>query len=314
MKKKIFALLLAACVFYCILFPAKMARSAADGLVLWYASVLPTLLPFSIFSNIIIRSNLYDVYFSKIHRLFRFAFPVSPACLYPIAAGFLFGFPLGSKICADLYHSGKIDGKEAEIVSCISNNFGPAFLCNYMLGSSLAGTIPAWAVLTACYAPPILLGRLVLAVTGKKQPCYLQKIPTSRSQINFKIIDAGIMDGFTTMIKLAGYIILFAMLADFIRELPLHSQILRAVCIGSMEITNGIRAAASLNIPPRLICVLDVGFVCFGGISGLFQTSSMLKSTGFRLRNYAFFKLACSLLGMGLTICFWMLLSPAAPV
>ena len=47
-------------------------------------------------------------------------------------------------------------------------------------------------------------------------------MPASRSEITLKIIDDGIMNaGFTTMIKLAGYIMLFSIAADFAGHLPL---------------------------------------------------------------------------------------------
>lgn len=300
MKKKIFAILLALCVLYCLLYPSGMAQAAAGGLTLWYRSVLPTLLPFSIFSSIIIHSGLYDICFLKIYPIFRRLFPVRVPLVYPMIAGFLFGFPLGSKICADLYQTGKISRQEAEAVSCICNNFGPAFLCNYMVGSFSERQIPTWAVLTACYAPSLILGRFMLGKIPPPQECIpRQKMPASRSQINFKIIDDGIMDGFTTMIKLAGYIMLFAMLADIVHTIPIENPIFQCICIGFMEITNGIHAVSLTDVAPLQKYLLDIAIVNFGGLSGLFQTASMMKSTGMRTAVYARFKLQCSLLGVG---------------
>lgn len=314
MKKKIFAILLALCIFYCLLYPSGMARAAAGGLTLWYRSVLPTLLPLSIFSGIIIHSGLYDICFLKIHPVFYRLFPVRPPLVYPMIAGFLFGFPLGSKICADLYQAGKITRQEAETVSCICNNFGPAFLCNYMIGAFTEHMIPVWAVLTACYAPPLILGRLKL----KKAQCtqeYIiqQKMPASRSQINFKIIDAGIMDGFTTMIKLAGYIMLFAMLADIVQMIPVENPVFKCICIGFMEITNGIHAVSSIDAAPLQQYLLNVGIVNFGGLSGLFQTASMMKSTGFHTSVYVRFKCKCSLMGLAFITIFYLIFT-AVPV
>jgi hypothetical protein len=144
----------------------------------------------------------------------------------------------------------------------------------------------------------------------KTEDCgFQQKMPASRSQINFKIIDAGIMDGFTTMVKLAGYIMLFAMLADIVRMLPLKNEILQCVCIGFMEITNGIYAVSSIKAPPLFSYILTIGIVNFGGLSGLFQTASMMKSTGLRTGFYAGFKTKCSMLGMVLISIFYLLFS-----
>lgn len=303
MKKKIIPLLLTLIIIYCLIFPVRMAQSISNGLTLWYHSILPTLLPFSIFSNIIVQSGVYDHVFERMYPLFKKVYPVRSPLIYPLAAGFLFGFPLGSKICADLYHAGKITQKEAELISSISNNYGPAFLYNYMFQSIFEGQIPAVFVFTACYLPPLLLGRIHLHLYYRKKmpeqaPSAIHKKPTSRSQINIKIIDAGIMDGFTTMIKLAGYIMLSALLADMIKELPFNNGILQCICIGAIEITNGIHQTALLQNGILIKSILVIGIVNFGSFSGLCQTYSMMKTTGIRMKNYLYFKLMCSLCGI----------------
>lgn len=161
-----------------------------------------------------VRSGIYDSLSERIYPWFSKIYPVRAPLIYPLIAGFLFGFPLGSKICADLYDTGKITAKEAEVISCISNNFGPAFLYNYMVLSLNGGFLSGWMLLLICYLPPLLLGRFVLFSVqhqlSEKRP---QKMPASRSAISLKIIDDGIMNGFSTMIKLAGYIMLFAIAA-----------------------------------------------------------------------------------------------------
>ncbi|MCD7920948.1 MAG: hypothetical protein LUG27_00600 [Clostridiales bacterium] len=324
MKKKIIPLLLALIILYCLLFPADMAASVSDGLTLWYRSILPTLLPFSIFSNIIIRTGIYDRFFAWLHPAFRRIYPVRSPLIYPLLAGFLFGFPLGSKICADLCREGKISPKEAEIASSISNNFGPAFIYNFLYQTAFDGQLPAVYFFAACYLPPILLGRLWLmrfpseekaleSCSGGKRNYIkpgktsvsggIQTIPENTkkapgSQINMEIMDAGIMDGFSTMIKLAGYIMLSALLADMIRQLPLSDDILHCICIGAIEITNGIQQIRLLPADTAVRAVLAVGIVNFGGLSGLSQTRSMMRSTGICMKNYICFKLLCSLCGM----------------
>lgn len=308
MKKKILPALLALIILYCLFFPLKTAQSVSAGLALWYRAILPTLLPFCIFSSIIIRSGVYDNFFDKLAPVFQRIYPVRSPLIYPLIAGFLFGFPLGSKICADLYTSGKITSKEAELVSCISNNFGPAFLYNYVIAALFSNSIPAAMVYCACYLPPILLGRILLsrsAFQANVSQTQTYKKPASGSHINMKTIDAGILDGFTTMIKLAGYIILSALLADIIQSVPFQNEILKCVCIGSIEVTTGIHYIKSMDCSMLISALLSIGLVNFGGFSGLCQTNAMMKSAGIRMKNYICFKLLCSLTGMTvILICF----------
>ena len=58
--------------------------------------------------------------------------------------------------------------------------------------------------------------------------------------MNFKIIDAGIMNGFETLTRLGGYIMLFSMIASMLQALP-TSRMVRLIAIGLTELTNGIQ-------------------------------------------------------------------------
>ncbi|MCD8323645.1 MAG: hypothetical protein LUC32_01610 [Clostridiales bacterium] len=315
MRKRILPILFTVVIVYCLAFPLRMAESVADGLTLWYHSILPTLLPFCIFSNIIVQTGIYDRALTRLAPLFQVFYPVKSPLIYPLIAGFLFGFPIGSKICADLCHAGKISSREAETVSCISNNFGPAFLYNYLFRKIFSGQLPAAAVYAACYLPPLLIGRFALSrlysderVPKKKKDSLFNcrstagkkknEKPTSGSPVSMKILDAGIMDGFSTMVKLAGYIILSALMADMIRSLPLQNDLLQCISVGLIEITNGINYVSQLSAGLIPKALLTVGIVNLGGISGLMQTHSMMRETGFRLQHYLAFRILCSLAGL----------------
>ena len=296
MKKKMLALLLALCICYGIVFPKAFANAAANGLYLWYHSVLPTLLPFSILSAIVIRSGMYDAVFEKLSPILRRIYPLRAPLFFPMIAGFLFGFPLGSKLCADLYSAGKISKKEAITVSCISNNFGPAFLSNYVFDSLPGSQMPGWLFLLLCYLPPLFIGRIMLsAVPRTFFEKYPEKMPSSRSEINLKIIDDGMINGFMTMIKLAGYIMFFSIAADMMHHIPFKHSVISCCLAGFLEITNGIYAITCTNLPPTGQYLLAAAFVSFGGLSGIFQTASMLSELKTGIRTYVIFRI-CNML------------------
>ncbi|WP_296115749.1 hypothetical protein [uncultured Eubacterium sp.] len=292
MKKKMLAFLLALYICYGILFPKLFAAAAANGLYLWYHSVLPSLLPFSILSGIVIHTEIYDTVFDKICPILGRIYPLRAPLFFPLIAGFLFGFPLGSKLCADLYHVGKISKEEAIIVSCISNNFGPAFLYNYVFASLPEHQMPGWLFLLLCYLPPLLLGRILIFTVHSNVPekCS-EKMPASRFEIKLTIIDDGIMNGFTTMIKLAGYIMFFSIAADIMQHIPFLHPAVSCCFTGFLEITNGIHAITCTNLPPTGQYLFATAFVSFGGLSGIFQTASMLSELKSGMRTYVKFRM-----------------------
>ena len=105
MKKILYIIILISFLIYILAFPGESVKAASIGLSLWYENMLPTLLPFSILSYILIHSGILDQSARWIHKFLKHVFPISSAGIYPLIAGLLFGFPMGSKITADLVQS-----------------------------------------------------------------------------------------------------------------------------------------------------------------------------------------------------------------
>ena len=226
-----------------------------------------------------------------------------------ILSGFLFGFPMGSKNCAELLKCGKISQEEAEILFIITNNISPVFISSFILCQELK--LPSMILLSylVLYLPPVLLGGLLLPKLKKQTlsgtESRTQKTPASKSQMNFKIIDAGIMNGFETLTRLGGYIMLFSMFASMLELLPIPDTV-KVLLTGMTEITNGIHQLSELPLPGRLRYVLAMFFTAFGGLSGIAQTSSMVKGTDLSMKRYLLLKLvltAVSTLLAGLIAC-----------
>lgn len=309
MKKKLIFLGFLIFIAYILCFPQKAVPAAANGLMLWYERVLPSLLPFAILSNILIYSN-YLTYLTKyVYPITRIILPGSENGAFVILSGFLFGFPMGSKNCAELLKCGKISQEEAEILFIITNNISPVFISSFILCQELK--LPSMILLSylVLYLPPVLLGGLLLPKLKNQAPSgtedRTQKAPASKSQMNFKIIDAGIMNGFETLTRLGGYIMLFSMFASMLELLPIPDTA-KVLLTGITEITNGIHRLSEFSLPGRLRYVLAMSFTAFGGLSGIAQTSSMVKGTSLSMKRYLLLKLvltAVSTLLAGLIAC-----------
>ena len=271
-------------------FPATTVKAAANGLMLWYQTLLPTLLPFTILANILILSGYFLYLGSLFYRFLHFVYPINQTTVFPLAAGLLFGFPLGSKITADLVRQEKISVEEGNILICISNSFSPAFISSYFIKDSLKRPEISFLCYFILYLPPLIFGCIKLKNYNKKHTFLSTKKTASRSQLDFKIIDTGILNGFETLTTLGGYIMLFSILAAFITQLPLQNQTLKVLCIGILETSTGIHAAAFLPAFPVKFCLMTA-FTAFGGISGIAQTSSMIEDTNLSIKYYVAHKL-----------------------
>jgi len=291
MKKIISVLVLSILVIYILIFPEPAIAAASRGLVLWYSQILPTLLPFAILSYIFISTGILNSFTSLLHKILHRILPVSKEGIYPLVAGFLFGFPMGSRIAALLVEQKQMDYEEGNRLFAIANNISPIFISGFILSTSLHRPDLQIITLVILYLPPLVYFtfsphlKTDTATTKKAAP---------RSQINFKIIDAGIMSGFETLTKLGGYIMLFAIFSQITTHIPATNTLFLCLITGLTEITNGIDYISSSDLSFSMKYLLIIICTAFGGLSGLAQTASMVKNAGFRMQDYLKTKIICS--------------------
>lgn len=296
-----YLIILTGFLLYILIFPEESVHAATLGLNLWYEKMLPTLLPFSILSYIVIHSGILDGFTKVLHHLVKHIFPVSSTGIYPLVAGLLFGFPMGSKITADLVNTGKMSHEEGKRLFCVCNNISPMFIGSYILGDCLHKPdlkLPTYLIL---YTPPLILymlqnrhRRFLSPEIGARS-----SKPKKTTSMSFQIIDAGIMNGFETLAKLGGYIIIFAIFAQMTRLLPISDPTLKCILIGFTEITNGISYTAGQRMDFQTAYPLIMAYTAFGGLSGFAQTASMVKESKFSMVPYFLTKLfqtACAFL------------------
>lgn len=300
MKKIMYIIIVIGFLIYILAFPEKSVSAAAIGLNLWYENMLPTLLPFSILSYILIHSGILDSFAGFIHRLVGKFFPISSAGIYPLTAGLLFGFPMGSKITADLVESGKMSREEGQRLFCACNNISPMFVGSFILGESLGQPQLRLATYLILYVPPLVLYMLWNRKQHFRTPAAVSE--KKAASMNLQLIDAGIMNGFETLAKLGGYIIMFAILAQMTTLLPITNPILKCLLIGLTEITNGISYTAGQGLGFSLAYPLMIAFTAFGGLSGFAQTASMVKDSGFSMLPYLKMKLLGTAISLGLSL------------
>ena len=303
MKKRLSICIIMLFILFILIYPDDCVKAAASGLILWYENILPALLPFTIFSNILIQSGYLDDMIRSASPLLNRLFFHHPQAAYPIIAGFLFGFPMGSKTTADLLREGKLTIAEANVLCAMCNNISPVFISSYLLIASLGLYDKTWITYAILYLPPFLCGLFLLRRT---RPVLLKKNTASGSNLNFQIIDAGIMNGFETLLKLGGYIMLFSLLSQICMRMAGDNEGAHIFFTSITEITNGIHVVAQSNTyPMELKYPLLIGITAFGGLSGLAQTASMVKNTGISMRFYFIFRLVQTAISSLLAVIFF---------
>jgi len=279
-------------LFLLLTHPALSLEGARNGLLLWYQTVLPTLLPFMICSNVIVSLDGIRLIAAPIRPFLGKILRLSDAGCYVLVSGLLCGYPMGAKTCSEFVTQGKISPKEGRYLLSISNHPSPMFLLGYV-ASLMDPSVPVPMLLAAVYLPVIPLA--FLSQTVYRVHAFAQfTVPKTQPQRSF---DESMMDSFEVMVKIGGYIMLFSILACFIGQISILASPVQALLLGVVEITTGIQAIAhtfSGPIQGLFLCSTAV----LGGICGLFQTKSVLADNTLSLAHYILWKLLHALLSM----------------
>lgn len=265
--------------------PGVVASGCSLGLTLWYTAVLPSLLPFIILSNLMVRTGMFrylsPVYAPLLKRIFR----ISDEGCYAVLLGFLCGFPMGAKVVADLVREHHLSAEEGTYLLGFCNNVSPAFFLNYVCLSKLGYPNVPWKLVLLFYALPLIYGLLTRPFYHFKESAVSKK-QVSVHRLDFPMLDACIMDGFSTITRLGGYIMLFTILVRFLSLLPLTPPML-ALFSTSLEISSGIdQIMAVHSFSPVLCTALACSGAAFGGLCICSQTQSVLEGTPLSVKTW----------------------------
>lgn len=269
--------------------PHLAYEGAKNGLLLWSQTVLPTLLPFMICSNVIVALDAIHLLTWPFKPLLTHVLKLSPAGSYILISGLLCGYPMGAKTCSEFLEDNRITGQEASYLLSICNHPSPMFLLGYVAGC-MASNIPMAFLLIALYLPILPLSLLSRRYYGIHGACQgvVRKPDTALS------FDKTMMSSVEVMVKIGGYIMLFSILACFLQTLLKDYGSSQAVLLGVVEITTGIQSLSfHMTGPAQALAIVAV--TAFGGMSGIFQTNSVIsenaKKAGLSIRHYILWKI-----------------------
>lgn len=285
-------------LFICmLLFPQGTFKGASSGLILWFNTVLPTLLPFIVLSNLLIHTGTIDLIARAVSPVLCRLFRVSPYGSFAVLIGFLCGCPMGGKITADLLKMNYISEKEGRYLLSFCNNTSPMFIISYIIWQNLncsGMTLPLFGLTLSA---PILLSFIFR---------FLYRIPEDisrnsrlysplRPQNLVGSLDTCIMNGFETITRIGGYIMLFSICICLIGQIPLRIPFLTSVLIPSLELTTGVTLLCQSSMTANAKIIQTLTLAAFGGWCAAAQTRSMIQGTELPFLPYIAEKLATAL-------------------
>lgn len=283
-----------------LLFPAPVFAGASRGLLLWFRSVLPTLLPFMILCSLMVRTNALAIIERMAGPLFSRLLGVSGNGAFAVIAGFLCGYPMGAKVTAELIRNHKISLSEGNYLLSFCNNTSPMFIISYVVWQQLHReelTIPVLMILI--FSP--LFCSIGFHHYYKRRydfkAEFVKKSSTVKSEKKpfFHILDGCMMDSFEAIAKVGGYMMLFSIVPSIIQEWVPALTHFHTLLLSSLEITGGVDLLCSGTLSSEQPFIPVLALVSFGGWCAVAQTGSMIQGTGLSIRSYIIKKLITAL-------------------
>lgn len=295
--------------------PQRYAAACAEGIALWAKVVLPALFPFLVLTAWIARSSMIVGLGRKLSPLLR-------RCGLPAASAGAFllsivsGYPVGSRVVADLQRRGEIGRADAEKLSILCSTSGPMFILG-SVGSAMFGGGKAGAVLLSAHlfgvlavALPVLLFRNRSAAAEPSPSPAAQRsaaraIRAPQARAPSDTLGETVREAVLSVLCVGGFIALanVALCAaeDLLLLAPPHA--LAELCLrpfgaqacaegivyGLIEATRGcaaLAAAGAAGLPFAAFAIT------FGGASILAQQLAFLRPAGVRAGRFIAVKAA----------------------
>lgn len=299
MKDRTMIVILLLLFLFLLLFPSQTLEASRAGLLLWFDTLLPTLLPFLIISQLILKTSLINGVKTLTGSFFRHLFHCSENGAFCMICGFLCGYPVGARLIALQMKEQRLTVKEGQYLLSFCNNVSPAFCISYGLTHAM-NVSSVTPYLLIIYGSALFFG--LLTRPKKLAPLSDSKKQTSSAENIFQLVDVCIIDSFLIMIRLCGYMILFSIFCKAVfLFLPDNLSVIKPFIYAVLEITGGLSMISKLS-PGTLRTALGIGTLTFGGFCCIFQTNSVIKDTALSLKKYLLHKILITLLALAF---FW---------
>lgn len=285
---------------------------ARRGLTLVLETLLPSLFPFLVFSELLVTSGagnaLGRIAGAPVKRLFG----LSDRGALCVLLGSVCGFPVASATAVSYKKTGAMSARELQRITLFANNPSSGFLIaavgTGMLGSKRAGI----ALFVITLAAAALCGVALRALLGRADATGEQEVPPQPKPLGVETFTGSVRRALFTFLQVAALVIFFSSVAAASAALLATFRpptLLTVLLHGTLELTGGA-ASATTALPPRVAFLCVAFLASFSGLSVCLQIHTLTDGEGTRIGAYLLAKLAQGLIALTLANAYLLLARP----
>lgn len=265
-------------LFIILIYHNEVIIGVKNGLLLWYQSLIPALLPFIIITNALSETHSYDIIALRLQDKINNIY-----ILISIFLGNLCGYPIGAKIINDFTEGGYLTSSKSNSFLAVASQASPMFLLGFVYPMLPSDIIPVHIFFLFIYLPVLLLS-LVLSLS---QNDTLGSTYSHQEKDNREAaynVSESFLHATYIMVIIGIYVIIFSILLSIL--IP-HASTITSKCMLSMlEITTGIKLLSSLHISTKAYVCLILFLSSFGGLSTAFQIKAVVTYKNSSIKKY----------------------------
>lgn len=298
-----------------IIFSNSNLSAAKNGLVLWANSIVPSLFPFFVATELLSHTN-FAYYLGKIlNKFMKPLFNIRGEGCFAFIMGIISGYPIGAKIAVNFRENNICTKEECERLLSFTNNSGPLFIIG-TVGISMFGNSTIGFLLLITHLLASITVGVIFRFWKNNSNSYLA---SNNSYVNSKdnislsnlggIIGNSISSSINTILLIGGFVVLFSViisilqtskliyiLADCLQPLfnLLHIPVdfSTGLISGILELTNGLNIISNIPCKKISINIIISSFLLgLGGISILLQVWSTIAKSDLSIKPYIYGKL-----------------------
>ena len=299
-----------------LLFSKSNLPAIKSGLALWANSVVPSLFPFFVATELLMHTNLISQLGIIFHRYMNPLFHVRGEGAFAFIMGMISGYPVGAKIATSFRKNNICSKEECERLLSFTNNSGPLFIIGtvgiLMFRNTTIGILLFLTHILACFTVGFFFRFWKRNESSPPFQAKKETFQTTKS-VSFanlgEVLAESITSSISTILLIGGFVVLFSSIISILNAshiLPMLSSFLRPLFTtlqidpafvspflsGFLEITNGIQAISNIACKKLSINIIMTAFLLgFGGISVFLQVWSIVSKTDLSIKPYFYGKL-----------------------
>ena len=144
-KRNFFSLIFLIFCASLLLFSTSNLPAIKKGLALWANSVIPSLFPFFVATELLMNTNFINILGKFLNKFMKPLFNIRGEGSFAFIMGLISGYPVGAKIACNFRKNNICTKEECERLLSFTNNSGPLFIFGTvgisMFGNSTIGLL-----------------------------------------------------------------------------------------------------------------------------------------------------------------------------